>query len=292
MARNVPTYRLYGEKPADVADFWLHCESLPERSRLHNWRIAAHRHEAFFQIFHVATGSGEMFTNETWLPFAGPCILFVPPGAVHGFRFTPDVDGLVITALADRLSSLAAADRQVARFAAQMRVVALDESGADVADAVQRIAAETARRGAGNTLLAEALMTVALVGLARLAEPAGAAPAPSRDTARLEQLETLVGAHFREHRPVGFYAGRIGISAAHLNRIARATGGASVQEMLDNRLLDQARRDLIFTPTPVQGIAYSLGFSDPAYFNRFFRKHMKTTPGRFRASERRRSLAA
>jgi AraC family transcriptional regulator, transcriptional activator of pobA len=134
-------------------------------------------------------------------------------------------------------------------------------------------------------------MTVTLVGLARAAR-LSAAPAAGRDQARIELLETLIGAHFREHRPIGFFAAKVGVSTTHLNRMTRAGAGVSVQEMLANRLLDQARRDLIFTPTSVQGIAYSLGFSDPAYFNRFFRKHMKTTPGKFRASERKRTLAS
>lgn len=292
MAQRVPTYRLYGEKPADSADFWLHAESLPARSRLHNWQIAAHRHEAFFQIFLVSTGSGEMFTDGRSEALAGPCVLFIPPGAVHGFRFAPDVDGLVVTALADRLTSLAAADRQIARFAAEPRIVSLEGTEAErIIDALTSIGAEAARRGAASNLLIEALTTVAMVGLARAANLSDAAPAAGRDQARIEQLERLIGAHFREHPPVGFFAAKIGVSATHLNRMARAAAGLSVQEMLANRLLDQARRDLIFTPTPVQGIAYSLGFSDPAYFNRFFRKHMKTTPGKFRASERKRSLA-
>jgi len=289
--QKVPTYRLYGEKSAESADFWLHAESLPARSRLHNWQIAAHRHEAFFQIFLVATGSGEMLTDGRTEELVGPCVLFIPPGAVHGFRFKPDVDGTVVTAMADRLISLAAADRQVARLAAQPRIVPL-QPGDGIADAVTRIAAEAARREAAGNLLIEALMTVALVGLARAANLSAGSPAASRDQVRIEQLETLIGAHLREHRPVGFFASKIGVSATHLNRMARTTTGLSVQEMLANRLLDQARRDLVFTPTPVQGIAYSLGFADPAYFNRFFRKHMKTTPGKFRASERKRSLAA
>jgi AraC family transcriptional activator of pobA len=290
MVQKVPTYRLYGEKPADSADFWLHAESLPARSRLHNWQIAAHRHEAFFQLFLVATGSGEMLTDGRSETLAGPCVLFIPPGAVHGFRFKPDVDGIVVTALADRLTSLATADRQVARFATQPRIIRL-EPGDSIVDVVTRIAAEAAKREAASNLLIEALMTVALVGLARAAKLSTGSPATSRDQARIEQLETLIGAHLREHRSVGFFASKIGVSATHLNRMARTTTGLSVQEMLANRLLDLARRDLIFTPTPVQGIAYSLGFSDPAYFNRFFRKHTKTTPGKFRASERKRSLA-
>ncbi len=294
MAGKIPTYRLYGENPGDVADFWLHCESLPARSRLHNWEIAAHRHEAFFQIFLVTEGTGAMFADGEWISFDGPCVLFIPPGAVHGFRFRPDADGIVLTALADRLASLAAADRQIAGFAAFARVVPLvDEAGHRVAEAMRRIAAEAGSRAPGTGLLLDALATEAVISLVRAGLSTDAAPVDAeRDAARLEQLEALVRAHCREHRPVAFYAEKVGVSTTHLNRIARSVAGRSVQQFIADRLMDQARRDLVFTPSPVQAIAYSLGFADPAYFNRFFRRHAGTTPGAFRASQRLKVLAA
>ncbi len=51
--------------------------------------------------------------------------------------------------------------------------------------------------------------------------------------------------------------------------------------MVANRLIEAARRDLIAMPSSVQHIAYSLGFSDPAYFSRFFLKMTGETPVRF-----------
>ena len=85
---------------------------------------------------------------------------------------------------------------------------------------------------------------------------------------------------------MAFYADALGVSAAHLNRLARAETGYSVQGLIARRMTETARRDLVFTPTPVQAIAYSLGFSDPAYFNRFFRRQTGVTPGEFRQVER------
>jgi len=285
---SIPTYRLYGEDSGDSADFWLHCETLPSRSGLHNWEIAAHRHATLFQLFHVTAGSGEMFAGNRWQAFAGPCVLFVPAGVAHGFRFIPGIDGTVVTARADRLDSLAAGDRAVAAFAGRPRIVPLDDTtpAGDFGDAIARIVTESGRRTSGRNMMLEALVTMAVVSLVRVqtANDPSVDGVPERDRRRLEQLEALIGAHFREHQPTAFYAGRIGVTTTHLNRIVRAVAGASVQDMLANRLVEQARRDLVFTPTPVQAIAFSLGFSDPAYFNRFFRKRTGATPGQFRAA--------
>lgn len=285
----VPSYRLYRERTHESREFWIHCETIPARTHLHNWEIAVHRHDAFFQIFLVTAGSGEMLGGGAPRQFEAPCALFIPPGAAHGFRFARDVDGLVVTALADRLTTLAAGDRAVAEFAAEARIVGIGD-GAPVANAIHRIHAEAGSRAAGSALLMEALVTDTVVSLARTAGGDGreAREPGDRDARRIEALEDLIGAHYREQRPVAFYASRLGLSAPHLNRLTRQMTGFSVQELVSRRVLDSARRELVFTPTPVQAIALALGFQDPAYFNRFFRKRTGTTPGAYREAERRR----
>ena len=294
--RTIPNYRLYGERIETTPDFWVHCETIPERTHLHKFEISAHRHESFFQIFLVTEGGGEMVGQQGAVPFAAPCALFIPPGVVHGFSFARDVDGTVVTAPVERLSAIVAGDRRIADFASALRVVPLERDAAAagmVAGALAGVRRELARPAAGRGVLIEALMTTAVVGLARAAgrgEPAGSGP-DDRDARRIEQLLALIGAHFREHRPVGFYAAHVGVSAAHLNRLARARTGLSVQGLLAARQFEAARRELVFSPLSVQKIAYSLGFSDPAYFNRFFRRMTGTTPGTYRAAERARAAA-
>lgn len=291
----VPEYRLYRERTGESGDFWLHCEDIPERSRLHKWEIAAHRHPALFQIFNVTAGSGEILQEDRFRPFAAPCILFVPPGAVHGFRFARDVDGMVVTALADRLHGLAATDRHVAAFAQTVRILAVSDAARDLAAAESqaRIAREIAGRAIGRTIALEAIVALSIVDLVRawVADGREADATDDRAHTRIDALESLIAAHYRESRPVAFYAARLGLSAAHLNRIARGATGLSVQAMVARRVLEAARRDLLFTPTPVNRIAESLGFGDPAYFNRFFRKQTGMTPGAFRDAERKRLSA-
>lgn len=281
--RQIPDYRLYRERRGEAEDFWLHCEPIPVRSRLHRYEIAAHRHPALFQLFRVSAGSGEIFDGSAWLAFAAPCVLFIPPGAVHGFRFAADVDGIVVTALADRLNGLAAGDRRLAEFAASIRVVEI----ADEADSLSRIAGELSGGSAGRNAALEALVALSVVETARAWIGDGEALA-ARGGERIKALEALIGAHFRERRPLSFYAQRLGLSGAQLNRLARTATGRTVQAMVEQRVLEAARRELVFTPTPVNRIAESLGFADPAYFNRFFRKRTGTAPGAFRETERRR----
>lgn len=295
MPRSIPTYRLYGEAGSQDADFWLHFEELPVRSRPYRWEIDSHRHEAYFQIFAILKGGGELLGGAAPERFEAPAALVVPAGAAHGFRFSPDSDGSVLTILADRLHEVARADRRFAGFYAVPRIVPLSPERPETARAragLALIREELGSRRAGRMVLAGALIVDVLVHLARSA----ASDTPERlwgsagpDAGRLERLTDLIDTHFREHQPVAFYASRIGISATHLNRLARTHLGASVQRLLDRKLTSEARRQLVFTAAPAKAIAFSLGFSDPGYFSRFFRKQTGRTPGAYRAAKGSRS---
>ncbi|WP_309085237.1 helix-turn-helix domain-containing protein [Chelativorans sp.] len=293
---NVPNYRLYREKSGESEGFWLHSETLPLRSRLHNWEIALHRHEALFQVFVLEAGEGELLGARERRPFAAPAAIYVAPGAAHGFRYAPNADGLVITALADRLPPIRASDPAISTFLARAQIVPLSGTEAAlVGPLAARIHEELHRAGPGSDILLEAMVTELVLRLARAGAQAGGAGEPAatreRDRRRVHALITLLSAHCREHRPVGFYAEKLGLSPAHLNRIVRRETGASVQELASRHLVRAARRELVFTPTPVQAIAYSLGFQDPAYFNRFFKRQTGMTPGAFREEERRKIAA-
>jgi AraC family transcriptional activator of pobA len=55
-------------------------------------------------------------------------------------------------------------------------------------------------------------------------------------------------------------------------------------KVIHQRLITEAQRNLIYTGKTAADIALSLGFSDPAYFNRFFKRMTGQTPKNFRTS--------
>lgn len=291
--RIVPNYRLYREKSGESEDFWLHSETLPLRTRLHNWEISLHRHEALFQIFLLEAGEGELLGARERVAFAARAAIYIAPGQAHGFRFSRDADGLVLTVLADRLPAIRAADPAIATYLANAQVTRLrDEvtAGPMISALAAQIHEELHGAGPGSDMLLDAMVTELVLRLARAGAQASHVSdrdtGRQRDRQRIHALISLLAAHCREHRPVRFYADRLGLSPAHLNRLARRETGASVQELASQHLIRAARRDLVFTPTSVQAIAYSLGFQDPAYFNRFFKRQTGMTPGVFRRKER------
>jgi AraC family transcriptional activator of pobA len=91
--------------------------------------------------------------------------------------------------------------------------------------------------------------------------------------------------HYLQHWSVADYAAALNVTPSKLNRLSKALAGRSAFEITQERLLLEARRRLVYIAAPVQLLAYELGFEDPAYFNRFFKKRTGMTPARFRREQ-------
>jgi AraC family transcriptional activator of pobA len=64
--------------------------------------------------------------------------------------------------------------------------------------------------------------------------------------------------------------------------LSRRIAQKSALELIHERLLLEAKRNLIYTSTSISELSYAIGFSDPAYFTRFFKKATGEAPKAFR----------
>lgn len=91
---------------------------------------------------------------------------------------------------------------------------------------------------------------------------------------------------FRTRHQVADYAARLGYSARTLNRLARENTGLSAKQLVDERIVLEAKRLLAHGRDPVARIAADLGFDDPSNFSKYFQHRTGTTPAVFRARVR------
>ena len=283
----VPIYGLYGERGSEKADFWMHCETIAARSSAHDWEIKPHRHDAFFQILYIQAGSGDAVIEGCRTVLEPPCVVLMPPRVSHGYRFSRDIEGFVITVVADRLPLTAGLAQRREDWLQIPRVIAVGPDDFDYLDVtIRQLAREFEIRCGRHGSLMEALLTttVLLAGRARTLE--GQAAPPRSRQGRIDALKTLIEARFRERLPVEAYAQLLNVSTTHMNRIVREVTGMTVHDLVMARVMDEACRALVFSPGSVLQIGESLGFSDPAYFSRCFRKRIGQTPSSYRRMER------
>lgn len=287
----IPTYTLYGENPPAGIPEGFHCESIAERSRLYNWEIRPHRHEHFAQVLIIRSGDGTARYGETDRVIVSPCALFVPPGCVHGFRFSRDIDGVVITLVSRWLDRVLAGAPDLAARLASAHHIGLERNPdglVRIERLLQTLLEEWHGSGPGWSAAIEAAMTLLLLALGRLGGLHPSAPdGIPRSELHMRRFAALIEQSFREQRSIGHYAGRLGLTTTQLNRICRQVLGVSALGALNQRLLTEARRDLAYSSLSVKAVALTLGFADAAYFTRFFTRHAGCSPTDYRREARR-----
>ncbi len=101
-------------------------------------------------------------------------------------------------------------------------------------------------------------------------------------TKLLKDFSLLVELNFKKEHSVTYYAERLGLSPKSITKHFHKNGIASPSDQIKNRLLLEAKRQLVYTDDSVKQIAYDLGFNDPAYFTRFFTKLTQKSPLQFK----------
>jgi AraC family transcriptional regulator, transcriptional activator of pobA len=218
----------------------------------------------------------------------GPVAVVIPPPVAHAFRFTPQTEGTVLTLDARRLAegdaSGTGAALQALFAAPRLLPVPAHEAGRLQA-LFSSLHAESSADEASPvpTWLARCIVW----RLAQLARRE--ADGPPREAGRdllYTRWVVLLEAHYREHWPVSRYAEALGLSTERLNRLVRAETGHNAQALLHDRLLREACRRLVHVAAPVSRIGFELGFEDPAYFTRFFRRLAGCSPRDYRTRAR------
>ncbi|HSG04389.1 MAG TPA: helix-turn-helix domain-containing protein [Marinobacterium sp.] len=282
----IPLFGLYGEAESDNPQF-VHLENIASRSSLNAWKIQPHRHGHMFQLLIMRQGEVEVRLDDQLYNCSEPCAISVPAGVVHGFKFKPNTSGFVLT-LAEPMVLVEepGAQQQFASLFEQAHFVRYAEAELlfdELVLLVEQIGRELERADTGRTLMCGWLIRAALLTLRRRLDQIDAeADTPSRLSVAMRRFRYLIEQHYREHWTVERYAQVLGMSADRLNRQAKSAFNTNAKSLISERLILEAKRRLIYTRASLDEIAYDLGFKDPAYFSRAFKRVTGSAPGQYR----------
>lgn len=96
------------------------------------------------------------------------------------------------------------------------------------------------------------------------------------------QFIQLLMTHYTLEHEVSFYAKKCGVTPAHFSGAIRKASGHSPLAIITGIIIMNAKAQLKSTRLPVKEIAFSLGFNNLSFFNKYFRKHVKMTPQEYR----------
>ena len=96
------------------------------------------------------------------------------------------------------------------------------------------------------------------------------------------QFIQLLLTNYTQEHVVSFYAKKCGVTPAHFSGAIRKASGHSPLAIITGIIIMNAKAQLKSTRLPVKEIAFSLGFNNLSFFNKYFRKHVEMTPQEYR----------
>ena len=284
----VPKIRIYVERPEEPGDWLISVRHVAYRGA---WRAEPHAHPQHGQIIHVCSGCGVMNLEGRAVPFEGPCVLLLPTDCVHGLDYEEGADRWVMTIELSYLTQVNQKLREFVQLWTAPRVIALGQRGdhgAELLHMIMRLQQEVQSDRVGHVVGTEALLTTLLLALIREVQLDGdAGESGSRHDARLvERFRELIEQHYCDNLSLQQYASLLAVSPVQLRAACASACGQSPTKLIHARIITEAKRNLIFGDLSVEQIAFSLGFTDAAYFTRFFRREVGEVPSVFRVKVR------
>lgn len=250
-----------------------------------------HRH-AYHELLWIREGRGEHSIDGARHPVVAGAITLIGRGQVHVFERGSDLHGAVVRFGDDILldDGGRAAPATWLLAARGDRTVEVPAGDAPHVDAlIGALAAEAARPPDGCSADVERHVLAALLLWIERWYDAARTEHPDADDARVQvhrRFSARLERDFALHHDSAHYAVALGMPAATLSRTLAQITGRTTKELVTARVMLEARRLLRFTDLAVGEVAHRVGFSDPLYFSRAFKRDAGEAPLAFRARAR------
>ncbi len=246
--------------------------TLSQRGR---WYTEAMRSYSTARLIWITRGQGRITIAGTTRGYGPNNLIYVPANTMHGFETSAHVQGQIIT-----LPSYATGVWPNQPVHIRLRDVRVQGELSGLLENLQRELISDRLAAAEAAEYHAALLSVFF---ARQQIEAPDTTQPDTASARLASAFTsLIESDFKSTKTVADYASDLGVTPTHLTRCCKQTCGRSALSILNERILFEARLQLLQSRKPIKDIADELGFSSAAYFTRAFQEQTGQTPTEFR----------
>lgn len=246
-----------------------------------------HRHD-FFHIVWIERGSGTHIIDSTTYEVRPGTLYFMWPGQIHDFDLSPDTKGYALSFSFEWFELRLKNENALANIPVynhDKRVHALYTSGADTREfqtTFDAISGEYHNELFRAQDLLRSYLFIVLVKASRLAEPEHNTDICNYRELLFRRFSALLELRFTDLQDPAGYAQLLGTTERALNETCRRCVGTTTVQAIRERVMLEAKRLLAHSSAQVAQVSVQLGFDDPAYFSRYFKKHTGRTPVEFR----------
>ena len=272
----IPVYKIGQESAQDYAEV----VELQERNSYDT--SAPHRHD-YMEVFLFTKGGGNHDIDFVNYPIHANSIHFVFPNQIHKVARELDTHGHVILISREYMQQL---DYDLFvqlfyKFYLNPCVEASNVDYTEIHNCVNSIKSELLMERPGYKSVVKGYMTALFNQFLRLKALTVRTDAPTKDFKLYMDLLLLVEDNYLNHHPVSFYSEQLQVSGRKLGDICKEFSNSTCSNIISDRIVLEAKRQLLFSNDTVKEIVFALNFKDPAYFNRFFKAKTGLSPTAF-----------
>ena len=279
---------LYGDLQTRPAHDYIFLELIATRSKDFDWVVLPHLHTQLFQLFVIEKGKVEFQGESQTQQLEGPCLLLFPPSVLHGLVYSPDVQGQILTLSENLIEAIFPTSSPVWRVFTQGLV--LNDFDAEhpfetILDGLRRIEKELFAEQAERDQMLKAHFTTLFLSIYRQSVQHEAQKNDNLSMSHFRRFQKLIKTT-QLPKSIPDFAAELGITPVHLNRICRTVAGKPAIQLIQEHVVNEAKKYFLHTSYSISEIAYQLHFEYPNYFARLFKKYTGQTPLEFRNKAR------
>jgi AraC family transcriptional activator of pobA len=250
-----------------------------------------HYHD-FYSVILMEKGDGTIRITNDKYPVYPQTLYLIAPNQTHDFKNLWVTEGLVFFFCQDfyveefsyiRLLDLFSCALKVKGNSYNQYLNLSDDEYGQVKELFTSIGNEYERcnRDNNSAFIIRSLLNILMLRLLELYKQR------SRNIVQIEStlihnLSRLLDSHFITEHHAGFYLDSLNVTEKHLNELCHNYFNCSLKKILTDRLMQEARKQLLTTELTISELSFKLNFHDNSYFNKVFKKNTGLTPKRFR----------
>ncbi len=250
-----------------------------------------HLHD-FYTVLLFSKGNSAIRVNSDTFRVQPQTICLIAPGQLHSFEGLEDMQGLVFFFCQDfyveefsfiRLLNVFSCTLQIAGINSSPSIILSDTEFNQVNEIMKLIEHEYKQQNSrdNSAVVIRSLLNIMLLKVSDFYD-AKSEKSKKSDSIFIHNLSSLVDSYFISEHHIGFYTSAFNVSEKQLNEICNKNFNCGLKKIINDRLMQEARKLLLHSELSVSEISYKLNFEDNSYFNKVFKKQTSLTPKRFR----------
>lgn len=243
-----------------------------------------HRHDFFYMLV-ILKGAGSHEIDFVRYEVTDHSLFLMRPGQVHQLELNAGTEGYLVQFKNDFFYLNNHPAKQLLRKVSHKKLCMLEEKNfRRLKTILDYIATEFSEKQEGYEEVIKSSLSIFFVELTRHRRnrQGGSLPENSYAQEKLEKFLDMLETKIVTQKKVSYYADRLNISIYQLGTITKSLLDKTPSQAISAQVILEAKRQLLATSRQVSEIAYDLGYDDPSYFIRFFKKHAGQSPESYR----------